>query len=467
MRFSMTVRLVALFAVLLVAGILVVARVFHRLNDVEFESVRHRQISDQARLPGESMRRELEEAWRKDGWTAVRARLDTSRERGDEIRCLVFDAGFALMGSSLDRLHQAKVTPSASGEYLVSFSSGTAGRRLESELAFTRPAIISDIGGATIGYFFPVPGEGTLESGRVFANQVWLRSIPWLAAILSISVAMIVVLLRRELRPLDAVTQAIQNLDNGNFANPVSIETSREFAPLVAAVNRASATLQRTETMRRNLVSDIAHELRTPLTNISAQLHAAEAGLLPVEPALVQGLTAELKLLTRLVEDFQQLALSDSGQLKIVLQDLPACETIRNILEPVAARLGAGLNVDIPRQLSIRADEDRLKQVLANLMDNAVRHGSSGLNVVVRSEPASRGVVLSLSDNGPGISREDRSHVFERYYRSNTPNGRKAEGSGLGLAIVRSLMRAMGGDIDYAEGPEGGASFRLTFQATG
>ncbi len=463
---SMTVRLVALFAILLVAGILVVATVFHRLNDVEFESVRHRHISDQARSPGESMRLELEDAWQKDGWTAVRARLDISRERQDEIRCLVFDASFALMGSSLDQLHQATVVPSSDEEYLVSFSRGDAGRRQESELAFTRPATLSDHDGSTIGYFFPVPGEGTLESGQVFANQVWLRSIPWLAAILSISVVMIVVLLRRELRPLDAVTRAIQNLDNGDFSNPVSVEASREFAPLVAAVNRASATLQRIETIRRNLVSDIAHELRTPLTNITGQLHAAAESLLPVDQTLVHSLTAELKLLNRLVEDFQQLALSDSGQLKIVLQDLPACETMRNILEPVAARLGAGLKIEIPRPLSIRADEDRLKQVLANLMENAVRHGSSGLNVVVRSEPASRGVVLSLSDNGPGISREDQSHVFERYYRSNTPNNRKADGSGLGLAIVRSLMRAMGGDIEYADGPEGGASFRLTFQAT-
>jgi two-component system, OmpR family, sensor histidine kinase BaeS len=464
MRFSMTSRLAALFAFLLMGGILVTTLIFHRLSDVEFEIASDEKISDHAQSLAESVKHELEGAWRRNGWIAVRASLDSWRERRDATRWLVFDASFAVVGSSLDHLQAAKVTPLANGEHVVCFSGGAGGQQVESELAFARSPTISGTDGTVIGYFFPVPDVKRGEAGRAFANQVWLRSAPWLAAILSLSVVVIVALVRRELRPLAIVTRAIEQLDRGEFPDPVSVEASREFALLVTAVNKASETLKRAERMRRNLVSDIAHELRTPLTNLAGQLDTATAGLVPVDQALVRNLAAELKLLVRLVEDFQHLALSDSGQLKIVMQDLPANETIRNIVEVLAARSGALLTVDIPGPVTIRADEDRLRQVLANLMDNAGRHGPQGLKVTIRLESTDPGIVLSFSDNGPGIAREDQSQVFERYYRTNSLNGRSAQGSGLGLAIVRSLMRAMGGEIEYLERQETGASFRLTFQ---
>lgn len=275
-----------------------------------------------------------------------------------------------------------------------------------------------------------------------------LRIVGTTALVLAVTIALTTVIAVRLVRPLRALADAARAPDGQHLRIPVT--TKDETGYLAAALNDLSERRERTEEQRRAMVSDIAHELRTPLTNIRGWLDAAQDGIAEPDAALLTSLQEEAHLLQHIIDDLQVLAAADAGTLHLGPQAVRLDDLIGQ--SAAAHRAGAkAKNVDLvvhtAGDLSVHADPVRLRQVIGNLLSNAVRHTPPGGRVTLGARRAPRGVELRVTDTGAGIRPEDLPRVFDRFWRGDTSRSRKTGGSGLGLAIVRQLVRAHGGDV--------------------
>ncbi|MEM9531347.1 MAG: HAMP domain-containing sensor histidine kinase [Pseudomonadota bacterium] len=309
----------------------------------------------------------------------------------------------------------------------------------------------------------PAATEPTLRDGREFAQRVWKRAAWSLLAVVTLAIALTIWILRRSLRPISLLTRASEALNEGLIPTlPVPGRTSTEFQALFGAFEAATTTMAETEVIRRHLISDITHELRTPVTNIRGQLEALDARLIEPDGEFIQTLQYEARLLERLVEDFQQIQTFDAGTLRLRLQPIPLAEAVENILAPLLDHANATADFDLSPDLTVLADEERLRQVLVNLFENSAREKPEGLHIGVRGERSDTGVRFSFEDNGPGIAAVDQPHVFKRFFRVEKSRNRATGGSGLGLTIVKGLLEAMDGSIRYLSREGAGAVFEMT-----
>lgn len=278
------------------------------------------------------------------------------------------------------------------------------------------------------------------------------------------------VLARRMLRPVEELTGIAREMASGNLGRRASASSRDEIGELGRTFNAMADGLERIEELRRRMVHDVAHELRTPLTNIRAHLEAVQDGLLAPSPEVVDSLHEEALALQRLVDDLQELALAEAGQLRIEPCAVEVREAVERVVKPLAvAARGAVIEVAVPQALRVLADPDRLAQVLRNLVANALAHTPPGgwVHVCARelAEDGRRMVELRVSDTGPGIAAADLPHVFERFYRGDRSRSRATGGAGLGLAITRRLVEAHGGRISAESPPGEGATLRFTLPA--
>jgi len=240
------------------------------------------------------------------------------------------------------------------------------------------------------------------------------------------------------------------------------------------AFNQMTAALEEAERQRRNMVADIAHELRTPLSVLQGNLQAILDDVYPLNKEEIARLYDETRLLGRLVDDLRELALADAGQLRLNLQPLKVAPVVQATVESLslaAENQGVALSAELPEDLPlVRADPDRLGQVLRNLVVNALQHTPAGGSVVVRAATIAGAVEISVADTGEGIAPEDLPHVFERFWRADASRSwdkRWAGGTGLGLSVAQSLVEAQGGRI-WAESALGrGSTFRFTLPLAG
>jgi two-component system sensor histidine kinase BaeS len=245
-----------------------------------------------------------------------------------------------------------------------------------------------------------------------------------------------------------------------------------ELAQLALSFNRMAAQLERVETMRRELIGDVSHELRTPLTAIKGSMEGLMDGVLPGNDETYMGIYKEADRLQRLVSDLQELSRVEAGaydlELKpVVVRDLVAAAV--NRLELQFEEKGVLLEVDIPSDLpQVRADEDRIGQVLLNLVGNALQYTPSGGKVSIAATHHDAEIIFSVSDTGIGISPEHLEHLFTRFYRVDKSRSRAGGGSGIGLTIAKHLVEAHRGKI-WAEsaGPSRGSTFTFTLPIEG
>jgi two-component system, OmpR family, sensor histidine kinase BaeS len=213
------------------------------------------------------------------------------------------------------------------------------------------------------------------------------------------------------------------------------------------AFNEMAASLRRQETLRRNLLADTAHELRTPLSVIRGDLEALLDGVYEVTPDKLASLHEETMLLSRLVDDVRALSLAEAGQLQLKLERV----SLRDVLAGIATNFGPLAETqDVRLQwqppddaLEAEVDAQRVQQIIANLLSNALHHTPSGGTIALNAHGRRDDVEITVADTGPGITPEDLSHVFDRFWRGDTI--RRSDSSGLGLAIVRGLTEAHGG----------------------
>lgn len=278
---------------------------------------------------------------------------------------------------------------------------------------------------------------------------------------------------RRLARPITAVSRAARRLAQGDLAvrapwppstSPVPWASGeREIIDLARSFNEMAEGLQALERERQQAVADIAHELRTPIAVMQARLDALEDGVYPLSTDQIALLSTQTQLLTRLVGDLRTLTLADAGRLALKLRDTElghlAAEVVGGLRDQ-AARRGVQLDVQaVPAPL--RADPDRVRQVVTNLVENALRHARARVSVLV--EPGDHGVTLRVDDDGSGIPPGSREAVFTRFTRLDESRARDTGGSGLGLAIVQALAQAHGGAARAGESPLGGARVSVTF----
>jgi two-component system OmpR family sensor kinase/two-component system sensor histidine kinase BaeS len=361
-------------------------------------------------------------------------------------------------GASLDRILLAD----AAGRVLADSQGDLAGEQLSgAELAFGAPI---EVDGQLVGTLLAPAAEGIHESLEAdFLGQV-NRALLW-AGLAAGGVALLLgLLLTRQLTsPLRKLTQAAHRLAQGDVPQ-VEVRGRDEVGELSQAFNQMAQSLAQQETLRRNLMAEIAHELRTPLSVIRGDLEALLDGVYQPTPEALASLQEETLLLTRLVEDLRDLAQAGAGQLRLARQSTDLTDLLRGVIlsfQPLAESQGQTLTMDLPPDLPpVVADPQRLRQVVANLLSNALRHAATeGGQVRVSAVQQTDQVQVSVTDNGPGIAPQDLPHVFDRFWQGGAGRG---EGSGLGLTIARELVRAQGGRIWVDSEPGAGSAFHFT-----
>lgn len=256
---------------------------------------------------------------------------------------------------------------------------------------------------------------------------------------------------RSILRPVDELIDAARSMEKGDLSQRVTVRGKGELGELANAFNAMAEGLTRLEQLRQNMVTDVAHELRTPLSNVRGYLEALGDGVVEPTPEMIDSLYEEAMLLNRLVDDLQELAMAEAGQLKLVCQPVDICEVIDKAVLSLKSEaiekevdLGTDLQDDLPL---VEADPERLGQVLRNLVNNAIINTPAGGEITIQACTVDSQVEVSVQDNGTGISAEHLPYVFERFYRADQSRARSTGGAGLGLAIVKQLVEAQGGQV--------------------
>ena len=306
--------------------------------------------------------------------------------------------------------------------------------------------------------YFPSPGS---LSDAVSRYLIW-------GAVLAVVIALLFTffLSRRITAPIKTLTLAAQRLGQGDFSQRVQFADKSEIGELSKSFNLMANDLERMEELRRNMVADVAHELRTPLSNIRGYLEAIRDGVVSPDAATIQSLNEEVVLLSRLVDDLQELALAEAGELRLVFQPEDISGLINRTVAAVqtqAAAKGISVSVDLADRLPpVNVDAQRISQVLHNLVENAVAHTAKGDSITVAASRQGNWVEVSVVDTGEGIPASDLPRIFDRFYRVDKSRTRATGGSGLGLTIARRLVEAHGGAIEARSELGKGSRFSFT-----
>jgi len=268
----------------------------------------------------------------------------------------------------------------------------------------------------------------------------------------------------RVVRPVRALAAAARDVSRGNYSARVSASGEDEITVLARAFNEMAGALASAEERRRRLLADLAHELRTPLATLDAHLEGLADGIVAPEPQTWQLLRAQTARLARLTDDISKVSRAEEHQLDLRLARVSA-ETLLTAAADAARAAYAAKGVTLEVQPgghppALEVDRDRLAEVLANLLDNALRHTPPGGTVTLAAERDGADALLTVADTGEGLNPAELERIFERFYRTDTARSRDRGGSGIGLTIARALVEAHGGTL-WAEsaGPGTGTRF--------
>jgi two-component system sensor histidine kinase BaeS len=285
---------------------------------------------------------------------------------------------------------------------------------------------------------------------------------------------------RRISVPLRSVMDAADRVASGDYAARVDVHGPPPVRALARAFNTMTERLERNDQLRRNLMADVAHELRTPLTVIQGRIEGLLDGVYPRDDAGLELVLEETRVLSRLIEDLRTLALSEAGVLKLEKEPADVAALAHDVAEAFSGESAArqvSIQVRDEARTSIAIDAVRIREVLTNLISNAVRHSAAGGTITVAVTARSTGsgqapstgsgqadggtgVVVAVADTGAGMSAQEAARVFDRFYK-----GPASRGSGLGLAIAQSLVAAHGGTISIDSAPARGTTITFTLPA--
>lgn len=299
---------------------------------------------------------------------------------------------------------------------------------------------------------------------EAFNEALWLSLALGIAAATLAAVAVSWIVSTRVVRPISDLAEVARDISRGDYDTRVEVSGSDELTVLGSAFNEMAASLASVEDRRRQLLSDVAHELRTPLATIDAYLEGLADGVVEPSAGTWRLMRNEARRLGRITEDLTKVSQAEERQLDLRLQRVPAVTLLEAAVAAAAPAYGAkGVELRISSGGDgphLRVDQDRLGEVLANLLANALRHTPAGGTVTLAAERTDNNVLLTVADTGDGLAADDLDRIFERFYRADSSRSRDQGGSGIGLAIARSLVEAHGGRL-WAESPGKGEGARF------
>jgi signal transduction histidine kinase len=270
-------------------------------------------------------------------------------------------------------------------------------------------------------------------------------------------------------RPLRQLSESVQKIAAGNYRTQVRVQSHDEVGRLAHNFNQMASRLEEVEQARERQLAAIVHELARPLTGMQAAIETLRDGA-DTEPemrdVLLDGVEQELARLERLIETLQGVHKRALRPMQLNRTEIALDRVIRACVanyDPVAAQSGIALTVDVPSTLPhVRVDQDRLIQVLTNLLDNAWKFTPRGGSVSVKAGENDRGVWVSVADTGAGIAPDELPHIFQQFYSGDESREPEKRGMGLGLAICREIITAHQGQIEVESQPGHGARFTFT-----
>ncbi|HEV8129287.1 MAG TPA: HAMP domain-containing sensor histidine kinase [Candidatus Eisenbacteria bacterium] len=305
------------------------------------------------------------------------------------------------------------------------------------------------------------PGSGDIPF--IASVNRWLVLAAAVSGMLAILLALM--LSRRILGPVEALTAAVRKMESGDLGQRVPVRSSDEIAELTRAFNGMAESLEANEASRKRLLGDVAHELRAPLTNLRCQIEAVRDGLATPDDSAMRSLHEETLLLGRLVDDIRDLALAEAGRLPLHPERVHISTVVDVALAavaPLAQERRVALRSSAADSPDVHADPARLAQILRNLLSNAIAATPPGGSIEVRGGAEDGMAWIAVKDTGRGIGAEHLPRVFDRFYRADPDRARETGGAGLGLSIVKQLVEAQGGRV-FVESEIGrGSTFRFT-----
>ena len=382
-----------------------------------------------------------------DIWCAANPKGETKITR-DEILKYYFDM--------LDEMNRGNITSI---------------RTNSSDNIFNAPVI-------TVG--MPVIIEGNIV-GSVFVHKMlsdlndsmvdMYRQIIF-SALMSIVVAVILIyfMAKSILKPLKKVTKATKQLARGNFDVRLAISSRDEIGELADTFNSVAEDLGKYENTRRGFVANVSHELRSPLTSMQGLVQGILDGTIPIDQQenYLNVVLDETKRLNYLINDLLDLSQIESGKLAFELKNIDINELIRRCLITFESKISAK-NIEVEVEIKdekqfVSADENRIKQVMMNLIDNAVKFTPEGGTIKIFTSETSASIFVNVNNSGEAIEAEDLPYVFERFYKADKSHTRTQEGTGLGLSIVKKILVGHGQNIWVKSTPKDGTTFTFTLK---
>jgi two-component system sensor histidine kinase BaeS len=294
------------------------------------------------------------------------------------------------------------------------------------------------------------------------------RTIAWwwivVAAVVALALALVAAALvtRRVSVPLATVARTARAFTAGDRSARTGMSGSGEIDDVARALDEMADEVVASEQSRRRAAADVAHELRTPLAALQAGLEEVRDGLVAPDPPMLAGLHDQSLRLGRIVADLAALSATESGTLRLRMQDVDLCEVVRQEVAAQEPRLRTAdltVSADTVGRVVVQGDPDRLRQVIDNLLSNAGRYCRPGDSVTVSVRAHEDLGILEVSDTGPGIPPSDLVHVFDRLWRGHEAD--RVGGSGIGLAVVHGLVAAHGGTVVAESDGRSGTTFRV------
>ena len=372
-------------------------------------------------------------------------------------------------GPTMERSHyQPVVLIDPEGVILAHPQSEFIGQSVNDRMVEHGYPIFDDESSMLIGYLLPVD---------YFNHQFWLLEENYLnnmrkSVILGVTATIVISIIiglafaRNLTKPLNNLISSVRRIAQGSTTESVIVENDDEIGELALAFNQMSSQLARANDARVQLFADISHELRTPITAISGTLENKLVKNKACPPEEISTLYDEMLRLSGMVTELQNISRLDAGHMpisKTLIDFKTFFQDFLIIIEADAEARDIQVKVDLGEKLPYcYADPERLKQIVLNLVSNALRYTTNGGVVIFKAWSDKNNFIFSVSDTGIGMTEEECKHVFERFYRSDQSRARETGGTGLGMAITQGLVLAHNGTINVKSTKGVGTTFTVT-----
>jgi signal transduction histidine kinase len=373
--------------------------------------------------------------------------------------------GILMQGKTVDYgLHKITVSGDASGSTVLSFL-----RPLNTSVNWVGycTAALNTTQGVIGVLLFSSPVQSMMQGLYQLQDQMILYFLIVAGVVLVIAL----IFSRVITKPIAVLTRGIQRMGRGDFSARVAVKGSGELKRLAETFNTMSEKLEVLDKSRNQFVSNASHELKTPLATMKILLESVIYQP-EMEPELrtefMTDINKEIDRLSLIISDLLTLVQMDTKNMKLNRQNIRMAELVRDTIHnlmPMAQKRQQAIQADIQDEGEMYADGIKLQQVVYNLMENAVKYTQPGGRIQVRLFKTGKDVNITISDNGPGIPKDDLPHIFDRFYRVDKARSRETGGTGLGLSIVKQIVLLHGGNVTVKSEEGQGATFIVELPA--